>query len=266
MALKEFLLSKTFRKHVLLALLLTILLLWITMKMLSLYTHRGESLPVPDFSGLTMQEARQVGKKMNLRFEVEDSVFRSGSKAGTVLMQNPGPGRKVKKGRLIYLTLVSSRPGQEIVPKLTDISLRQAKVLLESKGFTVGNVKFVPSEFNDLVLEQRSNGIPAEPGSRLDSGSSIDLVVGLNIGINETFIPDFTGMTFAEAQIIIELQKLQAGTLVFDGSVVSSSDSVAAIVISQEPAADSTLIVPAGSLINLVFSLQEKAETGNPQP
>jgi beta-lactam-binding protein with PASTA domain len=207
----------------------------------------------------------QVGKKMNLRFEVEDSVFKAGRKAGTVLIQNPGPGRKVKKGRMIYLTLVASRPGQEIVPKLTDISLRQAKVLLESKGFSVGTVKFVPSEFNDLVLEQKSNGQPVEAGSRLDSGSSIDLVVGLNIGINETFIPDFTGMTFAEAQIIIELQKLQAGTLVFEGTYASSEDSAAARVISQEPAADSTLIVPAGSLINLVFSLQDPS-AGNPNP
>lgn len=264
MALKEFLLSKTFRKHLLLAFLLTIVLLWLTMKILSLYTHRGESLPVPDFSGLTLRDAIQVGAKMNLRFEVEDSVYKAGKPAGTVLMQNPGPGRMVKKGRMIYLTMVSARPGQEIVPKLTDISLRQAKVLLESKGFTVGNVKFVPSEFNDLVLEQKSNGVAVQPGSRLDSGSSIDLVVGLNIGINETFIPDFTGMTFAEAQIIIELQKLQPGTIVFDGTFASSADSAAAKVISQEPAADSTLIVPAGSLINLVFSLQETSEAEKP--
>lgn len=266
MALKEFLLSKTFRKHFLLAILLTIVLLWISMKFLSLYTHRGEKITVPDLAGLTFNQARQVSKKMNLRIQIEDSVYRAGKPAGTILMQNPGTGHKVKSGRMIYLTLVSSVPGKEVVPKLTDISLRQAKVLLESKGFVVGKVEFRPSEFNDLVLEQKSNGTPVSPGSQLDSGSFIDLVVGLNIGINETFIPDFSGMTFAEAQIIIELHQLQAGTITFDETVVSHEDSVAALVFSQEPAADSTLIVPSGSLINLVLSLKEKAESGTQNP
>lgn len=266
MALKEFLLSKTFRKHILLAILLTIILLWISMRILSLYTHRGESIAVPDFSGLTMDQAKGVAKKMHLRIEVTDSVYRAGKPSGTILMQNPGTGHRVKSGRMIALTLVSSVPGQEEVPKLTDISLRQAKVLLESKGFVVGKIEFRPSEFNDLVLEQKSNGIPVTPGSRLDSGSSIDLVVGLNIGSNETFIPDFSGLTFAEAQIIIELHQLQPGTVTFDESVVSHEDSVAAVVVSQEPAADSTLIVPTGSIINLVLSLKAKAEPGTPNP
>jgi len=266
MALKEFLLSKTFRKHFVIAILLTIVLLWISMMMLSLYTHRGEKIAVPDFTGMTMDQALRSAKKMNLRIEVEDSVYRAGKPAGTVLMQNPGTGHKVKSGRMITLTLVSSVPGQEEVPKLTDISLRQAKVLLESKGFVVGKVEFRPSEFNDLVLEQKNNGIPVAPGSQLDSGSSIDLVVGLNIGSNETFIPDFSGLTFAEAQIIIELHQLQPGTLTFDETVVSHEDSVAALVISQVPAADSTVIVPSGSLINLVLSLKAKGESGTPIP
>jgi beta-lactam-binding protein with PASTA domain len=266
MALKEFLLSKTFRKHFLLAILLTIVLLWISMKILSLYTHRGEKITVPDLSGLTLSQAGKVSKKLNLRIEVADSVYRAGKPSGTVLMQNPGTGHIVKSGRMISLTLVSSVPGQEVVPKLTDISLRQAKVLLESKGFVVGKVEFRPSEFNDLVLEQKNEGVPVSPGSKLDSGTSIDLVVGLNIGINETFIPDFTGMSFAEAQIIIELHQLQAGTVTFDETVVSHEDSVAAIVLSQEPAADSTLIVPSGSIINLVLSLKAKAESGTQIP
>jgi eukaryotic-like serine/threonine-protein kinase len=266
MALKEFLLSKTFRKHFLIAILLTIVLLWLSMMMLSLYTHRGEKIAVPDFTGLTMDQALRAAKKMNLRIEVVDSVYRAGKTAGTVLMQNPGTGHKVKSGRLISLTLVSSVPGQEEVPKLTDISLRQAKVLLESKGFVVGKVEFRHSEFNDLVLEQKSNGIPIAPGSHLDSGSYIDLVVGLNIGSNETFIPDFSGLTFAEAQIIIELHQLMPGTVTFDETVVSHEDSVAAKVFSQDPAADSTLIVPTGSIINLVLSLKAKDEPATPLP
>ena len=258
MELKAFLLSKTFRKHILAAIVLTIVLLWLTMMILSLYTHRGESLPVPDFSGLTPAQAQQTARKMHLRFEVEDSVFKADKKPGTILMQNPGAGHRIKSGRLIYLTLVSSVPVQEEVPKVTDISLRQAKVLLESKGFVLGKISLIPSEFNDLVLDQKFNGTPVVPGTRLYNGSTIDLVVGQNIGSNETFIPDFTGLPLAEALIICNLKQLQTGSVVFDASVSSREDSLAAIVVSQSPLADSTVIVPANSAVNLVLSLKAK--------
>jgi len=258
MHLKEFLRSKTFGKHILGALLLTIVLLWLTMQILSVYTHRGESLAIPDFSGMTMAEALQVAKKMNLRFEVEDSVYTANKRAGTILMQNPGAGHRIKSGRLIYLTLVSSVPGQEMVPKLTDISLRQARVLLESKGFAVGKVEYIPSEFNDLVLDQKKNGLSVPPGSRLDNGATIDLVVGQNAGSNETFIPDFLGMTLVEAQALLDSKQLLAGALQFDTTVANRSDSLAARVISQFPSADSTAFVPTGSTIDLILSLQTK--------
>ncbi len=258
MALKEFFLSKLFRKHLIAAFILTIVLLWLTMQILSVYTHRGESLTIPDFTGMTLSEARQAAKKLSLRFEIEDSVYRANKKSGTILMQNPGAGHKIKSGRLIYLTLVSSVPGQEEVPKVTDISFRQAKVLLESKGFTLGKVEFKSSEYTDLVLEQRRNGIPIEPGTRLDIGASIDLVVGQNTGNSDTFVPDFTGLPLAEVLIICNLKQLQAGSVVFDGSVKNQSDSMAAKVISQFPLADSTLFVPAGSAVNLILSLKAK--------
>ena len=258
MHLKEFLLSKIFRKHIGAALLLTIVLLWLTMLILSFYTHRGESLAIPDFTGMTMNEARQVAKKMNLRFELEDSVYKADRKAGTILMQKPGAGHKIKSGRMIYLTLVSSVPGQEEVPKLTDISLRQARVLLESKGFAVGRVEFVPSEFNDLVLDQKNKGVSVLPGSRLDNGATIDLVVGQNGGSFETFVPNFTGMTMSEVMTLLKIRQLKSGAIQYDASIKNHSDSMSARVISQFPLADSTIFIPAGSAVNLNLSLGAK--------
>lgn len=258
MAIKEFILSKIFRKHLLIAVVLTLVLLWFTMLVLSFYTHKGESLPVPDFSGKTMAEAQQMARKMNLRFEVEDSVYKAGRKPGTILMQNPGAGRRIKSGRLVYLTLVAAVPVQEEVPKLTDISLRQAKVLLEAKGFVLGKVDYIPSEFSDLVLEQKNKGVPIVPGTRLFSGETIDLVVGRSGSGSETTVPDFSGMTLAEAQALLGTRQLQPGSVIFDTSVASHADSMAARVVSQFPKADSTVFVPSGSLIDFVLSIQAK--------
>jgi beta-lactam-binding protein with PASTA domain len=258
MHFKEFLLSKLFRKHILAAILLTIVLLWLTMLSLSLYTHRGESLAIPDFTGMTMEEAARVAQKMHLRFELEEAIYKADRKAGTILMQNPAAGHKIKSGRMIFLTLVSSVPGQGEVPKLTDISLRQARVLLESKGFAMGRVDFIPSEFNDLVLEQKNLGVPVSPGTRLNNGATIDLVVGKNSGSNETFVPDFTGKTMAEVMAILQSQQLQSGVVEYDATVTNQSDSLTAKVINQFPQADSTIFVPAGSAINLNLSLRPK--------
>jgi beta-lactam-binding protein with PASTA domain len=159
---------------------------------------------------------------------------------------------------MIYLTLVSSIPGQEEVPKLTDISLRQARVLLESKGFIVGNIEYKASEFSDLVLEQKNKGVPILPGSRLNSGSAIDLVVGGNGVSSETTVPDFTGMTLAEALVALSAKQLVAGSVAFDASVTNRSDSMIARIINQNPLADSTIFVPAGSTINLFLSAKPK--------
>ena len=154
MRLKEFLTSKIFFKNLGYTVLLTIVLIWFTMIMLSVYTNKGENIPTPDFKGLTVKQAEALVNKNDLRFVIEDSIYRKEIQPGTVVIQNPVPGHKIKPKRLIYLTIASFLPEQVEVPKLTDISLRQARVLLESKGFELGEIVLRPSEFDDLVLEQ----------------------------------------------------------------------------------------------------------------
>ena len=128
------------------------------MIMLSFYTNKGESFPTPELKGLSIGQVENLSNKNDFRFEIEDSVFRKGVQPGTIVFQNPEAGHKIKPNRLIYLTLASVLPEQVEVPKLTDVSIRQARVLLDSKGFALGSVEFKPSEFDDLVLEQKIQG------------------------------------------------------------------------------------------------------------
>ena len=66
------------------------------------------------------------------------------------------------------------------LPDLTDISLRQATQLLESNGFVVGQVVYQPSEFDNIIIEQRFKGRKVTEGELLEQGSTITLVVGKN--------------------------------------------------------------------------------------
>ena len=263
MRLKEFFTSKIFLKNFGIAVLLTTLLIWFTMTMLSFYTNRGENITTPDLKGLNINDVKSVIDKNKLRFVIEDTIYRKEIQPGTVVKQNPSAGHKIKPNRVIYITLASSMPEQVEVPKLTDVSMRQARVLLESKGFALGNIEMRPSEFNDLVLEQKHNGQMIQPGSRLDNGSTIDLVVGKNIAGGETTIPNLTTLSLTSARDTLRSRSLTVGSIIYDPAVRTSEDTLNAVIWKQMPLPDSTAHAMRG--ISVDVWLKPKAETTNPE-
>lgn len=251
MHLKEFLLSKVFLKNCGYAILATLLLLWLTMVALSFYTHKGERFATPDFKGLTLDQVEKLAQKKHLHFVVEDTVFQKDVPPGSVVFQNPAAGHYIKSNRQISLTLASLRPDQVELPKLTDVSLRQARVMLESKGFALGQIELRSSEFNDLVLDQKYAGRSIAPGTRLDNGSTIDLVVGQRMGEGNVTIPSLIGLTLSDAREVIQQQLFYVGSVIYDSSIQSSEDTLSAIIWQQTPKSDSTLFVSPGSSIDL---------------
>lgn len=251
MRLKEFFTSKIFLKNLGIAVLLTIVLIWVTMTILSFYTHKGENISTPDLKGLNINEVKSLIDKDNLRFVIEDTIYRKDVRPGTVVLQNPSAGHKIKPNRVIYITLASSMPEQVEVPKLTDVSMRQARVLLESKGFALGNIEMRPSEFNDLVLEQKHNGQAIQPGSRLDNGSTIDLVVGKNMSGGETTIPNLTALSLDAARDSLKRRSLNTGSIIYDPSIHTAEDTLRAIIWKQAPQPDTTPRVMSGTSVDL---------------
>ena len=264
MQLKEFFTSKIFFKNFGIAVLLTILLIWLTMTMLSFYTNKGENISTPDLKGLNINEVKSIIDKSNLRFAIEDTVYRKEVRPGTVVVQNPAAGHKIKPNRVVYITLASSMPEQVEVPKLTDVSMRQARVLLESKGFAMGNIEMRPSEFNDLVLEQKHNGQMIPPGSRLDNGSTIDLVVGKNMAGGETTVPNLTTLTLIAARDTLKSRSLTIGSIIYDPSIRTTDDTLRAIIWKQMPLPDSTARVMPGISVDLWLNLRVDT-TKNPE-
>jgi len=236
------------------------------MVILSFYTNQGESFPTPDFKGMTISQVESLMQKDKLRYVVEDSVFRKDFIPGTVVLQNPSTGHKIKPNRLIYITVASHIPEQTEVPKLTDVSLRQARVLLESKGFALGSVEFKPSEFDELVLDQKFQGLTISPGSRLDNGSTIDLVVGKNMTGGETTVPNLIGLTLKNAQDSAKWRTLNIGSVVYDPSVLTKDDTLNAIIWKQLPEADSTILVKSGLSIDLWLKVTLENSSPDAEP
>ena len=134
MSLKQFLKSKIFLKQLLYAAGITLVLVILALLFLRIYTRHGEAFPVPDVYGLTEEDFEEVIHKARLKYRIIDSTYNPEFKPGGVIDQIPDAGHRVKKHRMVYLTLNNRTPEKVAIPRLTDIGYRQAVVQLESAG------------------------------------------------------------------------------------------------------------------------------------
>ena len=173
-----FLRQKKFYIHLLIAIVLAIVVLWIALISLDRFTRHGEVYLVPDFNGLTISELSAQNYDEFFNLQVIDSVYDKKAEKGTIILQHPLPGSKVKKGRHIFLTIVSEMPENVMMPNLKNLSLRQALVTLESLDLEVGVLEYVEYFARNAVVDQVMEGEPIEPGTEIVKGSTIDLLVG----------------------------------------------------------------------------------------
>ncbi len=127
--------------------------------------------------------------------------------------------------------------------------MRQAKAELLAKGLLLRNLKYVDDIATNNVLKQLYRGREIKAGKSIDSGSEIDLVVGLGSD-NQTFIPDVTGMKYLRAVDAVHDNSLNVAKLRFDKSIRSYSDSLDAVVYKQTPET-SDMSVLMGSEVTL---------------
>ena len=183
---------------------------------LKVITHHGNKIEVPDFTNMTMSEAKYNAGINNIKVIVIDSVYVRRMKKGAVYSQNPKPGSTVKKGRRIRLTINSINPKKIIMPNLVGVSMRQAHAELLSRGLNLGQLIYVNDIATNNVIRQLYNKKEIKPGMYINSGSNIDLVVGLNNFDNTTNVPDVIGMKYMRAVSAVHDYSLNVSRLVFD--------------------------------------------------
>lgn len=164
--------------HIGLMVLAGIVIAWLAMMWLDVWTRHGDTIAVPSVKSIPYDKAEQMLKSDGLVALLSDSVYDTRTSPGTVIEQNPKPGTIVKEGREIYLTINAFSPKMVTLPSLTDMSVRQARSILE--GLEIKNIveKRVPSDFKDLVLAVRYRGNRLSPGARVPVNASIELEVG----------------------------------------------------------------------------------------
>lgn len=142
------------------------------------WTHHGEVEIVPMVKGLELSVAEKTLRDKGMVYELTDSVYDRSYPPGTVVEQSPRANSKVKPGRTVYLTIVAFSPKLVTIPPFMNVSMREGKAMFEGLGFSGVRVVEVESEYKDLVLGAKCNGVPIRAGQRLPQSSVITLEVG----------------------------------------------------------------------------------------
>ena len=183
-------------RNLLLAVLTVVVLVVGAGILLKVLTRHNEEIKVPDFSNMTISEARTAALAHNVRIDVTDSVYIKRMGRGTVYRQVPAAGSMVKKGRRISLTINSVLPKRITMPNLVGYSMRQAKAELSSRGLNLGKLIYVEDIATNNVLKQIFRNREIKPGTPVESESRIDLVVGLSNMDNTTYAPTLYGIRY----------------------------------------------------------------------
>ena len=164
--------------NLILILITAIVLIWILLALLGVWTLHGQEDVVPDVRGLNYNQAENVLAKEGMSAEITDSIFESTIAPGTVVDQNPKNNSKVKPGRTVYLTIVAFSPKLVVVPEFVNVSMRQGISIFEGLGLNKVEVVKVPSEYKDLVLGARYNGLPLQSGMKIPTTATVIIEVG----------------------------------------------------------------------------------------
>ena len=185
MSIFRFLVSKTFVKHLVIAGILLIVLVFLTLQMLKVQTNHGEHVAVPDLSKKSLHEVAEILEATDLRFEVLDSTdYNPKYPVYSVIDQNPKAGSQVKQNRKIYLTINPSGYRKVTIPKVVQITRRSAEATLKAVGLEIGKVTYVDNIGKDMVLGLEFKGKEIQPGDQLIKTSKIDLICGNGNDIN----------------------------------------------------------------------------------
>lgn len=247
----KYLISKAFFKRIGILIISIIAFIFITFLLLNIYTNHGESVSVPDFTGLTIAEVEKLANEKDIEFEVIDSVFTDIVDKGTVVDQVPLPDHKVKKNRKIFITINSFSQQKVQMPNFTDLEMRSANALAETYGLKLNVEKFVP-DISTTILKQKYKGKEIKPNTWIEKGSTIDVIVGKGTSSEKVLVPGIIGLTREEAESKLADLALMLGAENYDEtSVITSDDSLSARIYRQSPMKSKDSEIRIGSTIDI---------------
>jgi beta-lactam-binding protein with PASTA domain len=178
------------------------------------YTNHGESIEVPDLTGVSYRDAKKKASRADLDVDISDSIYQVDKPAGLVITQDPKPGSKVKENRTIYLAVTKNNPDLLKLPSLrgNDDYERYSKTLARMglKPRITATTPDTKLEAN-TILEVRYKGdditrkIDGSGGVQVNMGDFIDFTVSAGSdGLVAAEVPELGCMTLDAAREAIQ--------------------------------------------------------------
>lgn len=220
---------------------------------MDIFTQHGDVYIVPDFDGQTLSQMSDKGYDDYFVFEVIDSVFYKSKEKGTVVLQNPLPGSKVKQGRHVYLTIVAQMPEKVLMPNLINLSLRQALVTLESNELITGELEYTEYFARNAVIDQLIIDEPIEPDTEIRKGTTINLVLGKGDFTAKVPLPFLISMKPKEAISTLHYNSLNVGNQYF----IDDVDTAHARVYKTNPETLTKEMLDLGQPVDIWYRSDE---------
>ena len=228
----QFITKRPLWVNLLAGLILMVVLLFILSIFLGPLTRHGKNKTVPNVVGKSFEEAQKILNNSGFDVEVQDSIYSDTIAKGSVLRQVPDGDATVKISRTVYVTINRQVPPLVEMPNLKDFSLRNADLQLRNMGLRIGDTSYVHDFAKNTVQEQNYKGKPIAPGTKIQQGSAIDLVLSDGLGETEFTVPNLVGMTFSEAKSFLESNGLSFSSILPDPGV---TDTASAYIYRQDP-------------------------------
>lgn len=237
--------SKYFYRHLAITLAGAVLLVLLIFLWLRYYTHHGQKLTLPDYTGMNISMARKDASRKSFELVVDDSVHMVGKTGGEILSQNPEGNSKVKENRKIYVTVAKYQPDMILSANLPvlygksyDNKKEELSVGYELSMEVVG-YKFDPGP-PDHILEVLYKGEPfinskgRNNNLQIEKGATLQVVLSQSSGAVVN-IPNVVCEELDQARFIIESRRLKVHQVI---SLDGSDAGTATFVARQEPAFD----------------------------
>ncbi len=238
----KFITQKPLWVNLLAAIALVLIILLLFFGALGWITGHGDIKKIPSVVGKNMEEAKKILEAQGFDVQVQDSVYIDTTARAAVIKQSPEADEEVKVSRTVFLTINRTIAPLVDMPDLRGFSFLSAKLYLQSLGLKLGDTSYRPDIARNSVLDQLFNNNNIKPGTKINMGSIISLVLGDGVGNEDMDVPDLTGMVYTQAKEYLQSMNLGIGAVVPNADV---KDTVNAFVYKQSP--DRFIVTGAGT-------------------
>ena len=215
----------------------------------------GDSITVPDVSGMTEDEAQSALENAGFRNISSEFTYHDSVPSGQVIGTTPEAKAEATEDTEIVMQ-VSKGAERKTVPNVVGQKDADVQNAIKSAGLSVGTVTY---EYSDSVAQGIVISQSVDGGKKVSAGTTVDLVISNGPEpAAKVNVPPVTGTSESNARQLIQNAGLSVGTVTYQ----HSSSVAAGYVISCSPGVGSS--VDEGTSVSLVVSTGPEQTSPDP--